>query len=161
MPGQVSSEGSHSGASTAPATGPAGSASHCFAEGSLHHTPPQKSQHCLGTTRAVLDLTVLGHMLTKGFLCVRMAPGQARPFLLLLMAWHQLGQDIFYGSCSAFTALKLAMDRARPVPCWGSSGEGRPALTPHLTPTCHWALIQVPKGALKMGWNLGKSPCRG
>lgn len=75
----------------------------------------KKPQCCLGTTGAVLDLPVLAHVLTKGFLCVRMAPGQARPFLLLLMAWHQLGQNTFYGSCSAFTALKLAMDRAVPV----------------------------------------------
>lgn len=60
-----------------------------------------------------------GHVLTKGFLCVRMAPGQARPFLLLLLAWHQLGQNMLYGSCSAFTAFKLAMDRARPVPMLG------------------------------------------
>lgn len=57
--------------------------------------------------------------------------------------------------------LKVAVDRARPVPVLGLVWEGRPGLTPDLTPSCHQPLLRAAKVALKMGWKLGKPLCRG
>lgn len=142
----------------------AGSASHCSAEGSLPHRPPHKVPAVSGNHESCPrphSPGVVGNKMFPGYEGGSRGTESGKDFSPPAHGVGPAGSGTFFVGLVPLQPLKVAMDGARPVPVLGLVWEGRPGLITDLTPSCHQLLLQVAKVALKMGWNLGKSLCRG